>query len=126
MKNKNTLLKHFSIRTLVASVVMASCLQAVAADDKPCQGDAQKLCPGMKIGQGLGKCLADHQDQLSDGCKAKFKENKDKMKEAIAKCEADKKKFCPDTQPGEGRILKCLQEHAAQLSADCKSQLKSP
>lgn len=37
-------------------------------------------------------------------------------------CKADIEKFCGDVQPGEGRILKCLKEHEAELSAGCKEK----
>ncbi|MBU2573668.1 MAG: cysteine rich repeat-containing protein [Elusimicrobia bacterium] len=37
-------------------------------------------------------------------------------------CKADKEKFCKDVQPGEGRIIKCLKEHEAELSAGCKAK----
>jgi hypothetical protein len=35
-------------------------------------------------------------------------------------CKADAEKFCKDVKPGEGRIIACLKEHQADLSADCK------
>ena len=35
-------------------------------------------------------------------------------------CKADAEKFCKDVKPGEGRIMKCLKEHDAELSETCK------
>ena len=35
-------------------------------------------------------------------------------------CKEDIKKFCADVKPGEGRIAKCLKEHKAELSTECK------
>jgi len=37
-------------------------------------------------------------------------------------CKADREKFCKDVQPGEGRIVKCLKEHEAELTAECKAK----
>ena len=37
-------------------------------------------------------------------------------------CKADIEKFCKDVQPSEGRIVKCLREHEAELSAECKTK----
>lgn len=37
-------------------------------------------------------------------------------------CKADIEKFCKDVQPGEGRIVKCLKEHEAELSVECKAK----
>jgi hypothetical protein len=44
---------------------------------------------------------------------------------ALAACQPDVKKFCPDAKPGEGRIAACLKEHAAELSSDCKATLRA-
>lgn len=37
-------------------------------------------------------------------------------------CKSDMEKFCKDVQPGEGRIIKCLKEHEAELSAECRTK----
>ncbi len=36
-------------------------------------------------------------------------------------CNADLQKLCPGVQPGGGKILQCMQTHAAELSPDCKA-----
>ncbi|MBI1815719.1 MAG: hypothetical protein HYR72_12115 [Deltaproteobacteria bacterium] len=36
-------------------------------------------------------------------------------------CAQDIKRLCKDTQAGAGRIVKCLKEHEAELSTECKS-----
>lgn len=36
-------------------------------------------------------------------------------------CAADRKKFCGDLKQGDGAIMKCMKEHEAQLSAECKA-----
>jgi hypothetical protein len=40
---------------------------------------------------------------------------------AFAACKADLDKFCKDVKPGGGRLMNCLKEHEAGLSADCKA-----
>ncbi len=40
-------------------------------------------------------------------------------------CSEDTKKFCKDVKQGEGRVLKCLGEHEAQLSEGCRKSLAS-
>lgn len=37
-------------------------------------------------------------------------------------CSADAARLCAGVKPGEGRIVQCLHEHAAELSAECKAQ----
>ncbi|MFQ5667807.1 MAG: cysteine rich repeat-containing protein [Candidatus Binatia bacterium] len=39
-------------------------------------------------------------------------------------CSAEVKKFCPDVKRGGGRIMKCLEDHSADLSETCKSRLQ--
>jgi hypothetical protein len=37
-------------------------------------------------------------------------------------CKADAEKFCKDVKPGGGRIIDCLKQHQADLSAECKAK----
>jgi hypothetical protein len=38
-------------------------------------------------------------------------------------CAGDIAKFCTDVKPGAGRILDCLEEHQADLSASCQQRI---
>lgn len=38
-------------------------------------------------------------------------------------CKGDVQRFCPQVQPGGGRIVQCLRGHEAELSAACKDAL---
>ena len=40
-------------------------------------------------------------------------------------CMNELEQFCKEVQPGEGRILKCLQEHDRDLSAVCRDKVQS-
>ncbi len=40
-------------------------------------------------------------------------------------CKADLEKFCKGVEPGEGRIAKCLKEHEAELSEECKTSIQT-
>lgn len=37
-------------------------------------------------------------------------------------CRVDAEKICRGVRPGGGRIIRCLQEHEAELSPACRSQ----
>ncbi len=39
-------------------------------------------------------------------------------------CEADIEKHCAKVEAGEGRIIKCLEKHEAELSQRCKQAKK--
>jgi hypothetical protein len=38
-----------------------------------------------------------------------------------AACKADREKFCADLQPGEGKRHECMEQHAAELTPECKA-----
>jgi hypothetical protein len=40
-------------------------------------------------------------------------------------CRAEMDKFCKDVEPGEGRIIKCLREHDADLSDKCRAYVNT-
>ena len=43
--------------------------------------------------------------------------------DARAACKADVDKLCPGIQPGSGRIVGCLKQNEAQMSAACKEAM---
>jgi len=57
----------------------ASAPLAAVAD--ACRDDVQKLCPGVQPGEGrIAACLRDKRRQLSDGCKAALKDERQHRK----------------------------------------------
>lgn len=40
-------------------------------------------------------------------------------------CKADRENFCKDVKVGDGAIAKCLKEHEASLSAECKASFEA-
>jgi hypothetical protein len=82
-----------------------------------CKPDAEKLCKGVQPGQGrIVRCLAEHKDQLSAGCREKVA-----RAESRHPCMKDVETLCKGVQPGEGRVAQCLKQHEAELSAECKA-----
>ena len=45
--------------------------------------------------------------------------------QAQVECRGDIEKLCKDVKAGEGRTLKCLREHEAELSQPCRAQLNT-
>ena len=60
---------------------------------------------------------------LSMGGLAHGAEAKKDMSEAREACRGDLDKFCAGVQSGSGRKIRCLKEHANELTPQCKLQL---
>lgn len=43
----------------------------------------------------------------------------------LGPCREDAKKLCAGVEPGDGRLVKCMKEHEAQVSAECKANLEN-
>ena len=59
--------------SLAAALASSSSFAGDGASRIPeaCQNDAATLCPGMAPGDGkFGKCMKEHRDKVSEGCKA--------------------------------------------------------
>ena len=112
-------MKIFALLTLILSLLSTTSLHS-EEKSRPCKGDVEKFCKDAKFG-GVIKCLKEHDAELSPECKAKGEEMKAAIKGAKDDCAADAEKFCKDVKKGGGRIIKCLKEHEAQLSEECKA-----
>ncbi len=96
--------------------------RAFARDPRPCDDDAAKLCKDVPPGGGgIIKCLKDHENDVSSGCR----EDLSKMRGPafFEVCRYDVQKFCKDIKPGEGRIIQCLRSRESELSPQCKAGL---
>lgn len=98
----------------------------VRAQTEACKAEIEKLCPGMKPGDGkYGQCLVDHQKDFSLPCK-KYADaavaRKEDLKQ-LPSCIADAERLCPGTPRSLTRITKCLRMHQGDLSADCKQEI---
>lgn len=90
----------------------------------PCKADVEKFCKDIKPGEGrIIKCMKEHESELSEACKATRGEKKEAMREGIAACREDIQSKCSGVKPGEGRIIKCLKEHEADLKPACRDSV---
>lgn len=99
-------------------------MEVRAEDARSCADDIAKFCKNVQPGGGrIAKCLKEHEHELSGACKAHLADVKKKVKEAFQACQDDVSQFCKDVKPGGGRIVNCLKEHEAELSAECKEKM---
>jgi len=112
-----------------SALLLAATVSATAhAQESPCSADIKKFCADVKPGGGrIIACLKQHEADVSPGCKqaqSGAHAQGAHFKPPGAACKADVQKFCKDVQPGGGRLAKCLDEHASDLSAECKADRK--
>ena len=96
-----------------------------SATDRSCRADIEKYCADVSRGGGrVAECLHRHYAELSPECKARGQELRIRAKETHEACRSDIAKYCREIQPGNGRIVACLGEHATDLSTGCHAALK--
>ncbi len=96
-----------------------------AEDARPCAKEIATYCKEIKPGGGrLLNCIKEHKNDLSPACREKFASVEKQLKEAQEACSSDIDKFCKDIQPGEGRIIRCLREHAQEISPGCSEKIE--
>eukprot|EP00884_Botryococcus_braunii_P009911 jgi/Botrbrau1/18921/Bobra.177_2s0075.1 len=99
-----------------------------------CDPDAKTLCADVKPGEGrIQACLRDRPAKLSWECQEELfrqeVENADNIMlnyRLMRKCMGDKKKFCPDVEPGNARVKDCLEENRNKedFSPECKEEFE--
>ena len=97
-----------------------------------CEKEINTYCKNVTPGEGrIWACLKAHSDKLSNRCESALHDAAAQLQRAVAalkyvanECKDDLEKFCSSVQPGEGRLLKCLEENEKKVSDRCKSALK--
>jgi hypothetical protein len=90
-----------------------------------CHVDGAKLCPGIPAGDGrLLRCLAEHREQLSRACSQQTEQIRGAVDDLDKACQHDVETVCKGVTPGQGHLLACLRDHAAQLSPSCAALLR--
>jgi hypothetical protein len=111
---------------LAAVLLIGSPMAASAQEGKACKADREKLCPGMKPGDGqLGGCLKQHEAELSPECAEARKAGQEARKAIRMNCKADADKFCADAAKDHGGLVKCLASHESEVGQACADALKA-
>jgi hypothetical protein len=120
MKHKPMPLVMLLFVTLGLILFTGAC--ALAQGAGACKGDVDKFCQGVQQGEGrIAKCIAQHKEELSPGCKARLEEAAKQLKGVQKACEDDIMAFCEGVKPGGGRIAQCLKANESKLSPQCKA-----
>lgn len=90
-----------------------------------CKADVDKFCKGVRPGGGrIWACLKSNEANLSQPCRDKMAEAREKGREFHKACSDDAKKFCKGIPRGKGRIISCLKSHEAELAEPCRAFFK--
>ncbi|MBW2667080.1 MAG: hypothetical protein JRE13_12380 [Deltaproteobacteria bacterium] len=124
---------------LIPIIAVLFCAPAAMAQESlldyvknSCQEDLDKYCKAVTPGEGrLALCLAAHEDHISERCQFALYRGAVALEQAIAaisyvasSCSDDAEKLCPETQPGDGRLLECLESKSDKVSSDCKKAVE--
>ena len=96
-----------------------------------CEADLQQYCSQVTPGDGrLLYCVAAHGDKISGDCQyalfeaatllAKYA---DTLLDIAESCEVEIDTLCAEVEIGEGRILRCLDEHEDELGDACRTAM---
>ena len=97
-----------------------------------CKTELEKYCNQVTPGQGrVLACLYAYGDKLSSKCEYALYDAAVQLERAVAalsyvvnECDAAMEKYCESIEPGEGRLLECLEKHDKEVSGRCKQALK--
>jgi Golgi apparatus protein 1 len=97
----------------------------LAAGEHPCAADADRLCQGVKPGEGrLMRCLEKHEKDLSQACREKRDSFRERVEQFSAACRDDVEKFCDGVVGGHGNVARCLRRNEPNLSASCRAEVQ--
>jgi hypothetical protein len=99
---------------------------------KGCEKELNTFCKGVTPGEGrVLACLYAYSDKLSGQCEYALFDAAVQLERAVAalsylanECRDDLMTFCSAINPGEGRLLQCIEKNDAKVSERCKQALK--
>ena len=97
-----------------------------------CKADIEKYCKDVKPGDGrVLACLYANSEKISPRCEYAMYDSASQLERALTaltyvanECRDDLKANCQNIEPGEGRLLTCLEKNDAKVSSRCKQALK--
>ena len=112
--------KAFAVEQLLGSVA------------KSCEKELTTYCKDVTPGEGrILACLYAFEDKLTVRCEYALYESVAQLGRSLtalayvaSECRDDLKAYCSDIDPGQGRLLQCLDKNRAKVSSRCKQALK--
>ncbi len=57
-------------------------------------------------------------------CRQTLQQQRARFRQTQLACKPDMERRCKEVKPGEGRLIECLKQHRAELSAECGSLMR--
>lgn len=97
-----------------------------------CSKEINTYCKGVSPGEGrLLACLYAYGDKLSNRCEYALYDASVQLERVINalsyvanECRNDLRSYCSGIDPGEGRLLDCLEKNKAKVSKRCTQAIK--
>jgi hypothetical protein len=114
----------FVVASITAAALLATVPTPARAQGGSCADDTARLCSHVKEGGGARiRCLQEHEGQLTPDCRRDIEHMEHRASEVSQACSDDAARLCSNVESGKGRVVSCLANHEAQLTADCRAEV---
>ncbi len=132
MRRTMVLVLSLSLAVLFVGNVFAADKGPVETVLDGCKKEFDTYCKDVTPGEGrLLACLYAHEDKLSGRCEYALYDAAEQLERAGAaltyvanECKDDLKAHCSSVQPGEGRLINCIDKNKDKISERCKQAIK--
>jgi len=132
MRNIVTIVVVFCVLAIFGGCAIVQTKGPVEIVEDGCKAELDTYCKNVTQGEGrVLACLYAYSDKLSSRCEYALYDAMSQLERALTaltfvanECRDDLKTYCADIQPGEGRLLQCLDNNDAKVSSRCKQAMK--
>jgi len=136
--NKEAVMKKFFLSLVVLACMLFVGRVALAAQGPVeimvdgCKQELNTYCKNVTPGEGrVLACLYAFEDKLSTRCEYALYDASAQLERVIAaltylanECRDDLKTFCSGVNPGEGRLIQCIDKNKEKLTNRCKQAIE--
>ena len=132
MRNTYLIVTMLGVLVVAAGCATAPTKGPVETIADGCKTEIETHCKNVTQGEfRVLACLYAYSDRLSSRCEYALNDAASQLERAInalaytaSECRDDLKAYCSEVQPGEGRLLQCLEKNKSRISSRCNQALK--